>query len=238
MKNESPFFMIINLCFVMMLFGVHVKTVSADLIWPIPEFPSDPDVTPEPKFPELDYLVLVNKQNPVPENWVHKFELVHMINSREDDVAAEVRTYDAYLALKDALSEEDVFVDLDSGYRSIEEQQQIMEDFTEGYGEDYANQFVAVPGYSEHHTGLALDLYFIIDGVDVFMNEDIVQYPEIWAKIHEKLADFGFILRYPEGKEEITGYSYEPWHIRYLNDPETAREIMENGLTLEEYLNR
>ena len=64
----------------------------------------------------------------------------------------------------------------------------------------------------------------------------MVQYPEIWEKIHEKLADYGFILRYLEGKEHITGYGYEPWHIRYVGDPETARSIMADGLTLEEAL--
>jgi D-alanyl-D-alanine carboxypeptidase len=60
--------------------------------------------------------------------------------------------------------------------------------------------------------------------------------PEIFAKIHEKLADYWFILRYLEGKEDITWYSYEPRHLRYVGDVNVAKEIMENGLTLEEYL--
>ena len=63
-----------------------------------------------------------------------------------------------------------------------------------------------------------------------------MQYPEVWEKIHAKLAGYGFILRYPEGKEQITGYAYEPWHIRYLDNAEIAKEITEEGLTLEEYL--
>ena len=67
-------------------------------------------------------------------------------------------------------------------------------------------------------------------------NEELVKYPEIWEKIHEKLADFGFILRYPEGKEDITGFSYEPWHIRYIDNVETAKKIMVQGLTFEGYL--
>ena len=81
--------------------------------------------------------------------------------------------------------------------------------------------YVAVPGYSEHHTGLALDLY--LESMDV------------WAKIHAKLPEFGFILRYPEGKEDITGYAYEPWHVRYVG-MDTAEEITSRGITLEEYL--
>ena len=184
----------------------------------------------------IDYLVLVNKENPLPETWEDDVEIVHMTNSLGDDVEVEKKAYDAYLKLKDALAEEGVFIDLDSAYRSVAAQQQIAESFTERYGEEYVKQYVAVPGFSEHHTGLALDLYLNIDGVDVYMNEDMVQYPEIWAKIHAKLPEFGFILRYLEGKEDITGYSYEPWHIRYIDNVELAKEITENGLTFEEYL--
>ena len=80
------------------------------------------------------------------------------------------------------------------------------------------------------------DLYLIIDGKDAYLNEEMVEHPEIWEKIHEKLPKYGFILRYLEDKEHITGYGYEPWHIRYIDDPEKAEEIMSKGLTLEEYL--
>jgi D-alanyl-D-alanine carboxypeptidase len=127
---------------------------------------------------------------------------------------------------------------LDSARRTVEAQQEIMDRFTEKYGADYAAKVVAVPGYSEHHTGLALDLYLIINGKDVTENEDMVQYPEIWAKIHEKLAAHGFILRYLEDKEHITGYGYEPWHIRYIDNIDTAKEIMDKGITFEEYLGK
>ncbi len=83
-----------------------------------------------------------------------------------------------------------------------------------------------------------MDLYLIVNGVTVYENEDLVQYPEIWAQIHELLPQYGFILRYLEGKEDVTGYSYEPWHIRYIDSVETAKEITEKGLTLEEYLSQ
>ena len=186
----------------------------------------------------IDYLVLVNKENPLPENWENVVETIHMTNSLGDDVEVEKTAYDAYLELKAALEKEGVFVDLDSARRSIAEQQRIVDDFTETYGELYVQNYVAVPGYSEHHTGLALDLYLNIDGEDVYLNEDMVTYPDIWAKIHAKLADYGFILRYLDGKESITGYGYEPWHIRYVKDTAIAKEITEKGITLEEYLNR
>ena len=184
----------------------------------------------------IDYLVLVNKLNPLPEGWEDELELVQTTNSLGDDVLVEKFAYEAYLRMKDELAEEGVYVDLDSAYRSVAEQQEIMDRFIAEYGPDYAAKTVAVPGYSEHHTGLALDLYLNINGVDVYYNEDMIQYPEIWEKIHEKLPDYGFILRYTEGKEHLTGYGYEPWHIRYIENPDAAHYIMDNGISLEGYL--
>lgn len=183
-----------------------------------------------------DYLVLVNKLNKLPDDWEQKIETVTVKNSLDDDVEVEKTAYEAYLKLKSALADEGVYVDLDSARRSVAAQQEIMDSFIEKYGADYAAKTVATPGYSEHHTGLALDLYLNIDGEDVYYNEDMIQYPEIWAKIHAKLADYGFILRYLDGKEQVTGYGYEPWHIRYVNDVKIAKDITARGITLEEYL--
>ena len=184
----------------------------------------------------IDYMALVNKLNKLPDGWEDALETVTFTNSVGDEVEVEKKAYDAYLELKDDLEKEDIHVDLDSARRSVEDQQRIMDDFTKEYGADYAKKTVATPGYSEHHTGLALDLYLIIDGKDIVKNEDMIKYPEIWDKIHAKLAEHGFILRYLKDKEQITGYGYEPWHIRYIDDPKAAREIMEKGITLEEYL--
>lgn len=189
-----------------------------------------------------DYLVLVDNNHPVPENWLETLEFEACINSVGDDVYTETEAYEAYLRLKKdveaELKDRAVELQLDSAFRSTAAQQKIVDEFTEKYGADYVKTYVAVPGYSEHHTGLALDLYFIIDGKLVYENEDLVQYPEIWEAIHKKLPKYGFILRFPEGKENITGVSYEPWHIRYVGSPETAREITDKGLTLEEYLGK
>ena len=186
----------------------------------------------------LDYLVLVNKENKLPDDWEKTVEIVTVKNSFGDEVEVDKAAADAYQKLKDALEKDDVKIDLDSSRRTVEEQQKIWDDFMEKYGEVYTKRTVAVPGYSEHHTGLALDLYLNIDGEDVYYNEDMVQYPEVWAKIHARLAEFGFILRYLEGKEAITGYGYEPWHIRYVGSDKIAKEITDKGITLEEYLDR
>ena len=193
----------------------------------------------------IDYLALVNKLSPLPEGWEDALETVTVTNSVGDEVEVEAKAYAAYELLRADLEENfGIYTELDSARRSVAAQQDIMDRFIEKYGADYAAKTVAQPGYSEHHTGLALDLYFKIkneDGsfTDVYYNEDMEkdEYRGIWDTIHARLADYGFILRYLEGKEHITGYRYEPWHIRYLDSADIAREIMSRpGLTLEEYL--
>ena len=193
----------------------------------------------------IDYLTLVNKTHALPEDWEGMLDTVHCTNSLGDDVEVESQAYLAYLKMAYDLAENDgIYLELDSARRSVEEQQEIMDRFTKKYGADYAAKTVAQPGYSEHHTGLALDLYFKIknkDGsfTDVYLNEDMEkeEYRKIWDTIHARLADYGFILRYLAGEEHITGYRYEPWHIRYVGSTEAAGDIMsQSGMTLEEYL--
>jgi D-alanyl-D-alanine carboxypeptidase len=191
---------------------------------------------------QIDYMALVNKLHPLPEGWEESLKTVHVTNSVGDDVEVEEKAFAAYEELRKDLEENDgIYLELDSARRSVAAQQEIMDRYIEKYGADYAAKTVAVPGFSEHHTGLALDLYFKLkndDGTftDVYYNEDLVRYPEIWKKIHMKLADYGFILRYLDGREHLTGYGYEPWHIRYLDDTAVAKEIMDKDITLEEYL--
>ena len=215
---------------------------SAEPLKSHPEAFTEASVQYEKPKAGLDYFVLVNKTNKLPDDWEEILETVTVINSVGDTVEVEKQTYDAYLLLKEDLEKNDgIYLELDSGRRTVAEQQDIMDRFIEKYGADYAAKTVAQPGYSEHHTGLAIDLYFKLkddDGnfTDVYYNEDMVQYPEIWEKIHAKLADYGFILRYLEGREHITGYGYEPWHLRYIGIVDTAKEIMAQDITLEEYL--
>ena len=201
--------------------------------------------TTEEEGSVIDYMVLVNQSNQLPDGWEEALETTTITNSVGDEVFVEKKAYEAYCQLKEAVEKDlegyekgEVKFELDSAYRSVAAQQKIVDEFTEKYGEDYVRKYVAVPGYSEHHTGLALDLYFTIDGKDVYENEDLVQYPDIWEAVHARLPEFGFILRFPESGEAITGYAYEPWHIRYLDSPEIAKEITDKGVTLEEYLGK
>ncbi|MBP5773243.1 MAG: M15 family metallopeptidase [Eubacterium sp.] len=184
----------------------------------------------------INYKVLVNKLHKLPANWEKELKTTTFTNTVGDKVEVENKAYKAYLKLKEELKKDKIYVDLDSARRSVADQKRIMKDFTKQYGADYAKKTVAEPGYSEHHTGLALDLYLIIDGKDITENEDMVKYTGTWAQIHNKLAKYGFILRYLRDKEQITGYGYEPWHIRYIDDPKAAKEIMKKGETFENYL--
>ena len=207
--------------------------------------PTEPESESQPVTAGIDYLALVNKVNPLPDGWEDALKTVTITNSVGDEVEVEAKACEAYLALKADLEENSgIYLELDSARRSVAAQQDIMDRFTEKYGADYAAKTVARPDYSEHHTGLALDLYFKIkneDGsfMDVYYNEDMEkpEYEWIWDTIHSRLADYGFILRYLKGVEHITGYRYEPWHIRYIDNAEIAGEIMSgSGMTLEEYL--
>ena len=100
------------------------------------------------------------------------------------------------------------------------------------YGLDYAEEMVAMPGTSEHHTGLAIDIVINKDGEWIEENKYLLNEQDIFSKIHRDLKYFGFIVRYPKGKQDITGYPYEPWHLRYIG--KDAEKI--GNLTLEEYL--
>lgn len=193
------------------------------------------------------YLVLVNRLSALPEGWEDALETVSVPGLAGSPVEAEKKTLEAYLRLKAGLEEtRGICLELDSGYRSVAAQREIMDRFTEEYGAEYTAKTVAPPGFSEHHTGLALDVCFRIRNADgtftgAYSNEDMTrpEYRGIWREIHAALPDYGFILRYPEGAEHITGYAYEPWHIRYIDDVKAAREIMARpGMTLEAWLGR
>ena len=182
----------------------------------------------------MDYSTLVNKDNKIKDNYLDRIDLVETIDVDNEKVNVEKTTYQAYIELKDFFIEKGIEIGIDSAYRSIEYQKQVYDEFVVKYGKEYADNYVAVPGYSEHHTGLVIDLCIKVNGVFPDNNDDLMKHEDIFKEIHKYLKDFGFILRYPKGKEEITGYPYEPWHIRYVGKF-IAKIIDENNLTLEEY---
>lgn len=120
-----------------------------------------------------------------------------------------------------------------SGWRSREEQQNIWDETLQEKGISFTRQYVAKPGCSEHETGLAIDLGLALPEIDFIRPA----FPDsgICRVFRQKAAKYGFILRYPAGKEHITGIAHEPWHFRYVGAPH-GEIISSLHLTLEEYL--
>lgn len=184
------------------------------------------------------YIVLVNKDNKLPDGWSEMIVLSHATNSLGEDFLVEAVALEHFNALREELLEKGIQIELDSTYRSLDEQQEIWDEWLidPEKGPEYCEQYLAKVGYSEHHTGLAIDVFIIKpDGYVERENDEMIADAETFATAHEVLAKYGFILRYPQGKEEITGYSYEPWHFRFVGES-VAKEISERNLTLEEYL--
>lgn len=119
-----------------------------------------------------------------------------------------------------------------SGWRSHREQQQIWDDTMAESGPEFTRTFVAVPGHSEHETGLAIDLGIRKDRID-FICPDF-PYDGICGRFRSLAASYGFVERYPAGRESVTGIGHEPWHFRYVGVPH-ALIMEEQGFTLEEY---
>ncbi len=173
--------------------------------------------------PKGIHIVLVNALNPVPD--YYELEPVNVTGRFEVDR----RCYDALVEMLEACTEAGNQYVFNSAYRTIKEQTEILElrtaEHMVEYGLNYetakqkALETVAVPGTSEHHLGLAVDL----------LGKDAI------AWLQEHCWDYGFILRYTEEKFPITGIIEEPWHFRYVG-VEVAQDIRESGLCLEEYL--
>ncbi|WP_123039472.1 M15 family metallopeptidase [Cohnella candidum] len=118
-----------------------------------------------------------------------------------------------------------------SGYRSYVTQKALFDNYAKKDGIAAANRYSAHPGQSEHQTGLAMDVS--APSVKYQLDEKLGETKEgQWLASHA--AEYGFVIRYPKGKESITGYSYEPWHVRYVGQ-EAATVIARNKLTLEQY---
>lgn len=131
----------------------------------------------------------------------------------------------AFNEMQAAASRDGRSIAIVSGFRSYDYQDGLYKRYCNGYGKAEADRFSARAGHSEHQTGLAAD---INNASDAFTNT-----PEAkW--LAENCWKYGFILRYPKGKESVTGYMYESWHVRYLGK-DLAKKVYDSGLTLEEY---
>ena len=182
----------------------------------------------------MNYKILINKENPYNKEDFSNYCLVKYKNEFNEEFLIERKCLQAYLKLKESLALNNINITVDSCYRSLEEQEELINNYLKSYGEEYTKNYVAEKGYSEHHSALAIDIALIVNNEKVGELNKLEEYLTIFEKISPKLKEYGFILRDPKGKEKITGYNYEPWHYRYVGKT-TANIIMDNNLTLEEY---
>lgn len=144
----------------------------------------------------------------------------------------EPEVIEAYTELIDDAAAEGFDLVIVSGFRSYQDQEAVYDDFVSRLGREEAELLTLPPGHSEHQSGLAVDIGSV-ESATIAATEfgDTPDYA--WMK--DVAHEYGFIVRYQEGKEDITGLNYEPWHIRYVG-VEAATEIYEQDVVLEEYL--
>lgn len=174
-----------------------------------------------------DYLILVNKENSldknyIPNNLVMINDIDYIIRKNEPILLEETAYRYLNLLFSDAESHE-LSLTVFSGYRSYEKQKKLWNNNPDEY-------YVAKPGFSEHQTGLCVDISTRNTGLTINF-----KYTKEYIFLKENAYKYGFILRYPENKEVITGYNFEPWHYRFVG-VENAKEIYNKKISLEEYL--
>lgn len=159
----------------------------------------------------IDGILIVNKTYSLPKSY---------------NYGLTDETLKAFNKMRNAAAKDNISLEIASGFRSYEEQETLYKEYSAENGQKEADTYSARAGYSEHQSGMAID----VNGADFSM---VGQKDMKWLEKH--CSEYGFIIRFPKGKESITGYSYEPWHIRYVGK-KTAKEMKKQGLCLEEYL--
>lgn len=177
--------------------------------------------------------MLVNKTNPISTNYIPSVSILSGFTDtnkgiNEQSIRTDIHKHSIDLFNSAAAAGYQLMIG--SGYRSAATQSSILQREISIYGEEAAKMSVAQPGQSEHQTGLAVDI--VPSSRDCYIQECFKDMPEgIW--LAENAHKFGFILRYPSGKEGLTGYGFEPWHFRFVGI-DLATALYESGLTLEE----
>ena len=169
---------------------------------------------------------LVNQYHALPADYAPKVVYLTAAYTNQRDRLRPVACQ-AFMEMADAAAREGLRIYNASAYRSYTTQKWVYQRYVNQEGTQEADTYSARPGCSEHQTGLALD-------INTASLSDHFEETEEYAWLVENSWRYGFILRFPEGKEEITGYQFEPWHYRYVG-PAAARVCYENGWTLEEY---
>lgn len=177
---------------------------------------------------EFDDYVLVNKHRQLSSEYVPD-DLVTIDEEyvkSDEEIEIERNVAKAFYDMAEAASKEGLELMVSSGYRSYKDQEEITNTYLELYGQNYVDNYVAKPGFSEHQTAMSLDI--ASKSVNTFVNSDE------YTWMMDNAYKYGFILRYPKSKEDITGYKCEAWHYRYVGK-KIAKYIKENNITYDEY---
>ncbi len=175
---------------------------------------------------DFNETMLVNKYRSLPKEYAPDLVTIDSEYSSDGEQKATKDTVDAFIEMAKDMEKEDLHIIANSSYRSYEDQEEIYNSYTKKYGGKYAKEYAALPGFSEHQTGYVIDIannkHQIFDGTQEYQ----------WLK--KNAYKYGFILRYPDKKQDITGYAYESWHFRYVGK-ELAQKVVDSNLTYDEY---
>lgn len=176
------------------------------------------------------YAILVNKfyylsSNYVPEDLVD-VSIKYYYGTQKQ---TRMEVYEAFKSMWEDAYKEGIYLIIDSAFREYDKQESVYREYENKHGTKFADSIAARPGFSEHQTGLALDIYSK-ECTSASQFKDTKTYAWLIENAHK----YGFILRYPKGKEKITGYNYESWHYRYLG-VELATKVYNEGITYDEY---
>lgn len=163
----------------------------------------------------MDYLLLVNRDNLLNKTYIPS-DLVNSKSIYKDNILINNKVLRMFNLMRNEAKKYGYDIDIMSGYRTYEYQEKIYNKLVHDKGLNYAIRHIAPAGASEHQTGLAIDICIYRDE-KCFIEHEISDFEEIeW--LHKNAHRYGFILRYPYGMEDKTGYNYEPWHFRYVGN--------------------
>lgn len=175
-----------------------------------------------------DPLMLVNKYHSIASDYdPGEMVTLSLDYSRDGDAKLVQEAADAFVKMADAAKEDGLILKARSAYRSYQDQQSLWDNYAKSYSKERLYALVAKPGFSEHQTGLALDIMSANSQATFITTKE-------YAWLKDNCYKYGFIHRYPDGKSDITGYDIESWHYRYVG-VEAATKMNDEGLTFEEY---
>ena len=201
---------------------VAIVNVGANKDWYDPKSIKETDLS-------KDNLMIVNKFNYLKEDYEPNEITSISLNYSYGNNKVSKDTNDAYIEMAKAAKVDGIQLMANSTYRTYKRQDEIYKDFYYSKGISYADKYAARAGYSEHQTGLAIDIFTTGNSTTSNFEES-----EAFKWLSTNAHKYGFILRYHKGKEYLTGYNYESWHYRYLG-VETATKVYNEGITYDEY---